>query len=128
MSPAGENESVEALFDLAPGARVWVGGHDREARRAVERLVGSAWRLPRGPIDAAFVTPESVDEAEYFADKALSRLSPEGRVWVVYSVEGGSVLDVARLKDKLGCLGLQAQRDVQVNDAIRCVAFRRAGR
>ncbi len=70
---------------IEPGMRVWVGGHNVEARREIERHLDDTLRPPTGSIDKAFIAPQSVDEAIHFARKLLTRLVPDGSIWVVYA-------------------------------------------
>jgi len=71
-------------WGVEPGKRVWVGGHNLDARREIELHLAGTERPPTGPIDLAFVAPRSTDEAVYFAGKLRSRLAPTGLVWIVY--------------------------------------------
>ncbi len=76
------------LWGITPGLRVWVGGHDQNARREVEDRLAGAARPQTGRIDLAFITPQSVDEAVYFAGKLRNRLVANGALWVVYPCPG----------------------------------------
>lgn len=79
-----------AQWGVTTTTRVWIGGQDLDARREVEdRLVGVV-RPATGPIDLAFVTPLTVDEALYFASKLRPRLAPSGAVWIVHSAHAAS--------------------------------------
>ena len=80
------------LGRIAPGAAVWIGGHDRRARRFVEtHLSGYAVsRPPEGPIDQAFVTALDADEAVYFLTKLLTRLAASCSVHLVHSLGHGT--------------------------------------
>jgi len=71
-------------WGIESGLRVWVGGHNVEARREIERHLDGTLRPPTGAIDKAFITPQSVDEAVHFARKLMTRLVPDGTIWVVY--------------------------------------------
>ncbi len=62
---------------------VWVGGHNLKARRRIEKLLPATGRRPTGAVDAAFIAPETVGEAVYFAGKLRNRLRPAGQIWVV---------------------------------------------
>lgn len=73
------------LWGIRPGLRVWVGGHNVDARRAIEAHLAGAIRPPAGPIELGLIAPLSIDEALYFADKLRSRLAPKGGVWIVYA-------------------------------------------
>ncbi len=77
--------SGKSRWGIEPGMRVWVGGHDIEARREIERHLDGTPRPPTGSIDKAFIAPQSVDEAVHFARKLLTRLVPDGSIWVVYA-------------------------------------------
>lgn len=98
---------------MQPGARVWIGGHDRAARRFVERWLSGfgASRPAEGPIDAAFITPESLDEAVYFLTKLTPRLTAQARVNVIYRMVQADPASGARppstdeWKAALGSLG-----------------------
>ena len=70
-------------WEISPGDRVWFGGHNTEAKRVVEQFLHGTTRPPQGPIDAAFVVPQSTDEAHYFVAKLRDRLLPTSRVWLV---------------------------------------------
>ncbi len=76
------------LWGVTPGLRVWVGGHDPNARREVEKRLAGTVRPPTGRVDLAFITPQSVDEAVYFAGKLRNRLVADGALWVVYPSPG----------------------------------------
>ena len=65
------------------GARAWLGGHDTQARGLVERRLAGVPRPPTGPLDAAFLTPRSVEEALHFARKLRDRLTPGGTLTVI---------------------------------------------
>lgn len=79
--------TIEA-WGVRPATRVWIGGNNTEARREIELLVGGLERPPTGPIDRAFVSPSSTDEAIYFARKLRPRLASESSVWIVYPKRG----------------------------------------
>jgi len=78
-----EAETVRAALGLQPGVRVWVGGHDLAAKRVVEPLLSDTTRPPTGPVDIAFIAPESADEAAYFLDKIDARLEKDGVAWII---------------------------------------------
>ena len=75
--------TVERL-GIKPGLRVWVGGHQSQAKAEIEPHLAGTIRPPEGPLDLAFVTPQSVDEAVYFAGKLLRRLQSNGTLWVIH--------------------------------------------
>ena len=68
---------------LRTGLRVWVGGNNTVARREIESFLSETTRPPTGPLDVAFITPSTNEEAAYFAAKLKPRLTAEARVWVV---------------------------------------------
>ncbi len=72
-------------WGLSPGKRIWIGGNNTNAHRQVESLVTvECDRPPTGPIDLAIVTPQSTDEAVYFARKLRSRLDAGATIWIVF--------------------------------------------
>ncbi len=73
------------LWGIRPGLRVWVGGHNVDARRVIEAHLAGTIRPPTDPIELGLIAPLSIDEALYFADKLRSRLVPKGRVWIAYA-------------------------------------------
>lgn len=70
---------------VPPGTRLWIGGHDRRARSAIEPLLAAASRPPEGEIDRLILTPLTFDEFTYFARKHTIRLKPAGELWLVTS-------------------------------------------
>lgn len=82
--PTPNNDN--AIVSIEPGARVWIGGHNREARRFIERALAgkNAIRPAEGPIDVAFITPETVDEAVYFLAKLAPRVPVDGVIQIVF--------------------------------------------
>ncbi len=110
MTSAGES----GLNAAAPytGARVWLGGHDTAARGVVECRLAGALRPPTGPIDAAFITPMSIEEATHFAGKLLDRLNPNGTLTVVYrrasdGLGGGTPASADPLRKAMDGAGFQ---------------------
>ena len=73
-------------WGVGPGKRVWVGGHNVEARREIESFLEGTERPPTGPIDLGFIAPQTADEAVYLAAKLRHRVVPTGLLWVVYPV------------------------------------------
>jgi len=80
---SGHYRDVQARLGVRPGVRVWVGGHNLEAKRAVASFLTGTVRAPDGPWDLAFITPEAPDEADYFLGKLAGRLPPGAKAWVV---------------------------------------------
>jgi len=102
------------------GARVWVGGHDIDAKRAIESLVAGCARPPAGPIEAAFVAPLDEDEALYFAAKVRPRLVDGGQLWIA-----GHAAD--RLAGPLLEIGYRAERTQMAASGASLVGYTRAG-
>ena len=117
-------------LDLRPGTRVWVGGNDVAAKRALEPFLHQTVRPPSGPIDAAFIAPLSNDEAIYFARKIERRLATDGAIWVVAhattqatAVEIGMEFDA--LASSLNATEHGAVRSIQLDALHRAVRFQR---
>jgi len=68
---------------IGPGMRVWVGGHNLDAKRAAAPLLADANRPSEGPLDVAIVCPSAPDEAVYFCRKVLPRMSRGSSLYVV---------------------------------------------
>lgn len=81
----GTNQTLKLLdlLGIQDTSRVWVGGLGKAAKRWVILQLKDVHRPAEGHIDVAILTPESSDEAEYFADKIKGRLSDHAIVWVV---------------------------------------------
>jgi hypothetical protein len=76
--------TVVKRLGIKPGMRVWVGGHNTAARTEIESHLVGTDRPPEGPIDLGFITPQSGDEAVYFAGKLRRRLVGPGVLWIVH--------------------------------------------
>ena len=82
-----ENPTTTAEdWGVGPGKRVWVGGHNVEARREIETYLMGTERPSTGPLDLGFLAPQTADEAVYFAGKLRSRIVASGLLWVVYPI------------------------------------------
>ncbi|MCH7994131.1 MAG: hypothetical protein IIB57_06770 [Planctomycetes bacterium] len=85
-NPTPEDISLTAReWGMSSGERVWVAGHCRGAKRVITAALMHATRPLRGPVDAGFLAPLSVDECSYFAGKIRPRVIRGGRIWVVYA-------------------------------------------
>ena len=76
--------TVVETWGLRPGWRVWVGGHNVEAKQEIERHLAGVEHPPTGPIDLGLIAPQTADEALYFAGKLCHRLAAGGIVWIAY--------------------------------------------
>jgi hypothetical protein len=81
-------ETAKAL-GLCPAVRVWLAGHNGEAKRLVQRYFLHASRPVVGQVDVAFITPQTPEEWVYFATKILKRLANQGSVWLILPWNGG---------------------------------------
>jgi len=68
---------------IGPGMRIWVGGHNLDAKRAVAPFLVGVARPVEGPLDVAVVCPSAPDEAAYFCSKVRSRLAAGSRLYVL---------------------------------------------
>ena len=115
-------------WGLAPGARVWIGGHDAATKRFVHAHLSDTVRPPTGPIDVAFIAAVSVGEAIHFAGKLHPRLRPTGVVWIICS-DAASPVGSARNRDleelivRLDELGFVMDR-VECDAGYTLLAFR----
>jgi hypothetical protein len=110
--------------------RVWLGGHNTERKREVERHLRGTHRPPTGPVDLAFITPQSADEAAYFAAKVQPRLSPGGAIWTVYPSDtspdrGAFDVSMADLVHAMANRNLVDHGTVHVSDNSTSTCFRR---
>ena len=72
-------------LNIKPNTRIWVGGNCIETKRAIAPYLAPSSRSAHGPIDVAIITPESTEEALYFANKLRKRLDQDATVWVMFS-------------------------------------------
>jgi hypothetical protein len=107
-------------WSLASSGLVWVGGRDLVARRAVESCLPPVQRPPTGPLDAAFITPASLDEALYFAGKVAERMRPTGSVWIVV----GAVDEAyGELEQLMRSNGWAPASSLELEPQLRCHGF-----
>lgn len=131
-SDAGEPATVPKLWGVVSGMRVWVGGHNTDAKRKVEKHLTSTVRPAIGPIDLGFIVPRSVDEAVYFAGKLLSQLVPGGAIWVIHSQtirkrETKLTLAPEALTEALDQIGFLESGSVSVSDELLSHRFKPRG-
>lgn len=79
-----EGGTIAERLGTVSGARVWVGGHAARPKRELNKHLDGTLRPPTGPIDVGLITPQTVEEAAYFARKLLRRLEPGALLWVVF--------------------------------------------
>ncbi|MCH8966265.1 MAG: hypothetical protein IID43_01175 [Planctomycetes bacterium] len=120
--------AMMGLWGIRPGLRVWVGGHNVDARRAIEAHLSGAIRPPTGPIELGLIAPLSIDEALYFADKLRSRLAPKGRVWIVYADRPSphhaqGVVDSSTLGTRMLEQGYADIGSLKLDDTLRTSGF-----
>lgn len=123
--------ATTAAWDTKPGLRVWVGGHNLHARREIEKHLAGTIRPPTGPIDAAFIAPQSIDEAAYFGCKLRARLARDGVVWVVCASpaqpqETGRDTAKAGVSAAMSRCGLVDAGSVDVTNELALMRFRRS--
>ena len=121
--------STPAPWPTGQGQRIWIGGSGLEARRALEKHLVAATRPPVGPLQAAFVTPASVEEAVYFASKLRDRLLDAAALWVVYlcggqNDGGGEEIDADILADRMEDAGFHRAGTSALGDGLTVVHFR----
>lgn len=127
-----ENQGIAASPAFPPQGRLWIGGHNLAARRWVEQQLEQHTRPPTGPLDGAIVTPQTVDEAGYFAEKVLPRLVDRGALWIVIDEQAVVDFSIANFSDEIARrmaeLGLQRATVVKFGGPYECVAFIRTTR
>lgn len=123
-------EPIASLQTLgvADGGRVWIGGHNLAARRAVETVLVGVTCPPEGPIDRAFITPQSVGEGVHFAVKLRPRLVADGVIWVVVPRRGDAPeAGFSGTRDELILAmferGFEERRSMVVDEIYRCLGF-----
>lgn len=81
MSPAEPHENPGGPWPPNAWTRVWIGGHQTDAKRILLKVLNHTENPPTGPLDAACIAPAAADEAAYFARKVVPRIA-DRRVWV----------------------------------------------
>lgn len=92
--------------------RVWIGGHQIQAKRMIEPYLSFATKPPAGEIDIAFITPETLEEAVYFAEKIQSRLTPTATIWIILSNKSHPDLTAESLITTLQPTGYTPKKNV----------------
>lgn len=94
--------------------RVWIGGHQIQAKQIIEPYLIFATKPPAGEIDIAFITPETLEEALYFAEKIQSRLTPTATIWIILPNNSYPDLTVESLIKKLQPMGYTPKKQVSL--------------
>jgi hypothetical protein len=129
----GEADVLEQLGDHCHrigGKAVWLGGNDVAVRQVLENSLSSAHRPAGGPLDVAFVTPLSVDEAVYFACKLKKRFRASGELWIVFASDPSpsadstdAPIDAEQLIDQLELAGFHKVAAAEMGGEVRWVRF-----
>lgn len=130
-SPRPREQVAESL-GLRAGLRIWLGGNNADARREIEHYLSETTRPPTGPLDAAFITPNTSDEAVYFAEKLKPRLTPDARVWVVVPRTDNSATQsttnrMSELVSQVTGAGFTLAREMSFHAGFRGIVFSVAG-
>ena len=84
-------------------------------------------RPPTGSLDGAIITPQAIDEAEYFAQKVLPRLIDGGAIWIVIDDQAAAPPPSADRNDeftgRMAKLGLERATVVKFGGPYECAAF-----
>ncbi len=125
--------SLARQWGIIPGMRVWVGGHNVKAKRLISRALAGTIHPPSGPIDMAFITPQSADEALYFVRKLRQRLAQGGAIWIIQAhptarSESGAGPPTPEFDKTLVELGLVATERFPVGDEAVSIRFDLLGR
>ena len=121
-------EQVTEMLGLRAGLRIWVGGNNADARREMETYLLETTRPPTGPLDAAFIIPDTSEEAVYFAQKLRPRLTPDASVWVVdpsadYSATKSAADPLSELVSHVTDAGFMLARKASLPDGSLVHAF-----
>jgi hypothetical protein len=123
-SDLGQPGPAPIEWGLTSESRVWVAGHNARTKAEVDNLLSGAVRPPTGPVDIAFIVPDSVGEAEYFASKVRPRLTPEGSLWVVLSAS--TALD-AGVVEAVSGVGFSESDRAELDARFMSIGFRQRG-
>lgn len=123
----GQSAPREA-WGLAPGARVWSGGHHEAAKRLLLALLTDVTRPRHGLIDVGFLAPAAADEAVYFAAKMLPRLKAPANIWIICPTADSKHAEdfdgtSETLCTAMGELGLALRKTVEVDDEFVSLLF-----
>jgi len=112
--------AARAGLGIRPRLRVWVAGHDIDAKRALAPLLSDVMRPAEGPVELAFICPETLDEATYFKNKVLPRLVSGGTAWFVCSANTPAGRDALA---RAGCdaAGSPSPRRVQIGGTVTAI-------
>lgn len=129
---------IPIAFGIADHARIWVGGNNREVRQAIHRAINRKTVSSGEPVDVAVFTPQTPDEAAYFAAKVIDRLPETGRIWIALPIatprdsslttrdDGAISLASEPYIAAMRSLGFLPSDEVRVSDEVKAYAFDRS--
>jgi len=86
----GDTDSASKLQDLLgfeDTTRLWLGGLNESVKRRLLRQLKVTHLTAHEVIDVAILTPQSIDEANYFAQKIRPRLTQNSVLWIVLGMK-----------------------------------------
>ncbi len=114
--------------------RVWIGGHQLEAKKLATTICVGITKPPTGPLDAAIITPITSEEAAYFATKLQSRLISGGNIWIIVAENTDHNAQASQTtlesltddcaREALKTTGLQFVGCVPLNSDFKALAFK----
>ena len=131
ISADAAGDEIPDRLPVRAGDRIWLGGHNADAKRHIAGHLAGTIRPADGPLDAAIITPLSPDEAAYFAAKLRSRLAPSARVFVVVAEAPRSECDVSgssgALAEAMRPLALDQRRTLAIGGGSVALIFEVTG-
>jgi hypothetical protein len=129
--PDGPKPVRQDPWGVAPGTRVWSGGHHEAAKKLLLAQLTGVTRPRHGLIDVGFLAPASVDEAAYFAGKIIPRLKPPATMWIVLPDVGtahaaGFGGSVEALRAAMEERGLVLRQTAAIGDGFLAAKFQAA--
>lgn len=106
------------------GLRIWIGGHDRTARGAIEPLLQGSIRPGEGAIERLIVTPLDFEEFVYFLEKHRLRLVEGGEVWLITNTSSGVPIR-EKAANSASILGLADAQAMVLSEETTLDAWRR---
>lgn len=129
---------IPRSFGISDDARIWVGGNNSDVRQAIHRAINRKTVSSGQPLDVAILTPQTPDEAEYFAAKVVNRLPRAGRIWIALPCTTPQDSSVDSRDDRaiplapesyvasMRSVGLAPAGQVRVSDKVISYAFDRS--